>query len=429
MTVLNMNRPHAGWADKLMRDGRGIPIANVANAITALRTAPSLAGLLSYDEMERRNLICRPVPGAAHRPEPYPRPIDDLDATALQDWLQKHELRRLSIDTTHQAINTAARDNSIHPVRDYLDGLVWDGVPRLTEWLATYLGAESNDYTRGIGRLFIIAMVARIMLPGCKADYMLVLEGAQGIGKSGACAILAGAWFSDSMPALTHGDEVRLSMHLRGKWLVEIAELSSISKAEAGALKAFLTQTKERYLPKYGRIQIEEPRQCLFIGTTNQSTYLRDETGGRRFWPVKAGAIDLAKLAADRDQLFAEAVQEYIDGKDWWPPSDFEAKHIRSQQEDRFEADPWEQDIAKHLAAIQAVKDKDSPLYTATTTIADIAKDGLYMNAARIGRGDCLRITGVLERLGWQRGTRTKTGRPWFIKRLEVCDIPEKVTE
>ena len=248
---------------------------------------------------------------------------------AIQEWLQRPFLPRLGKDVVQQAVDLVARENALHPVRDHLSGLEWDGIPRISNWLSDYLGAEHSPYVAAIGRWFLIAMIARILKPGCKVDYMLVLEGPQGAGKSTACRILAGEWFSDSLPDLRHGDAVRISMHLRGKWLIEIAEMSSVGRAEAGALKAFLTQIEERYTPKYGRNEVIEPRQCVFIGTTNQAAYLRDETGGRRFWPVAVGPIDIEALARDRDQLLAEAVAAFREGESGGPTPSLNANTSR----------------------------------------------------------------------------------------------------
>jgi predicted P-loop ATPase len=216
---------------------------------------------------------------------------------------------------------------------------------------------------------------------------MLILEGPQGLLKSKACEIIGDKWFSDNLPELTCGKDV--SQHLQGKWLIEIGELAALSKAEAAALKAFITRTTERYRPSYGRKEVIKPRQCIFIGSTNDSHYLRDTTGGRRFWPVKVTSIDIEALTQDRDQLFAEAVDLYRNGAKWWPDRDFEAEHIAPQQEARYEADVWEEKITAYVETRERV------------TLLEIANNALLMETAKIGNHDQRRISGVLTGLKW----------------------------
>jgi predicted P-loop ATPase len=255
----------------------------------ALRADPAVKDCLACDEMFCGPILMQPIPGGITTSTP--RPVTDDDVGALQVWLQRAGLHRVSRDTTHQAVDLRARECAFHPVRDYLDALVWDQRPRLQHWLTTYFGSEASPYTQGIGDKFLISMVARILQPGCKVDHMIVLEGPQGELKSTACAVLGGQWFSDCLPDI--GNSKDASQHLRGKWLIEVSELHAYNKAETSLLKSFITRTTERYRPSYGRKEVVEPRQCVFVGTTNRDTYLRDETGARRYWPAGVGTIDI----------------------------------------------------------------------------------------------------------------------------------------
>lgn len=386
-------------------DGRGQPLPILANALQVMRNAMLVHDAFAYDEMLRAPLLMKPLPARGtndlgNDEDRLPRPVRDTDVTQLQEWLQRKGLQKIGKDIVHQAVDLRSQERAFHPVRDYLDALVWDGRQRLSSWLVNYLHAERSSYVEGIGAMFFVAMVARIYQPGCKADYMLVLEAAQGQRKSTACSILGGEHFSDNLPDIRDKD---VAQHLRGKWLIEIAEMSAISKAEDAALKAFLTRTTERYRPPYGRKDVIEPRQCVFIGSTNRTSYLRDETGGRRYWPVKVGLADTDALARDRDQIFAEAVRLYKGGAKWWPDGEFEATHIKPQQESRFEADAWQEIILGWLAHKQQ------------TTVGEIAKECLGFETSRIATSDRNRITAILEHLGWHRGDKDWKGRiPWL---------------
>jgi predicted P-loop ATPase len=319
--------------------------------------------------------------------------------------LQHAGLKRISSNIVHEAIRVRARERSSHPVREYLESLTWDGQLRTNVWLTTRLGAELNAYTQAIGEMFLVAMVARIFEPGCQADYMPVLEGPQGELKSTVCKVLAGEWFSDALPEISFGKDA--SQHLRGKWLIEVAEMHAMGRAESTLLKAFITRTHERYRPPWGRLEVIEPRQLMFIGTTNKETYLRDETGGRRFWPVKIGVIDIDSLREDRDQLFAEAVYLYRQGMQWWPDRQFERDHIQPQQDARYESDVWEEAIASFLAGETLV------------TVGQVAKEALRFETSRISTADQRRITAVMEKLNWHRGKRVGIYRWWEPRNSE----------
>jgi predicted P-loop ATPase len=404
-TQRDMTAP--AWLADVQRDRQGEPRANLYNVLVALRADPRFVDAFSYDGMLRAPILNLQIEGAAlaDGEELFrPHPVRDADVTALQELLQESGLEKVGKDAVHQAVDLRALERAFHPLRDYLNSRAWDGTPRIHTWTSVYLGAEDTEYHCGIGRMFFVAMVARIFEPGCKADYMVVLEGPQGSGKSTACRVLGDQWFSDSLPDIRNAGK-DVAQHLNGKWLIEVAEMSALDKAEAAALKAFLTRTTERYRRSYGRKEVIEPRQCLFIGTTNKAAYLRDETGGRRFWPIKCGSIFIDDLIRDRDQLFAEAVVAYRKGGRWWPDADFEREHIAPEQESRYEADAWEQEIIGFLSA----RNK--------TTILEVARDGLRIELPKICTADQRRIAAALERVGWMRGPRGNRGERYWVPR------------
>jgi predicted P-loop ATPase len=391
------------WLAQCVLGETGKPLAVLANALAAMRAV--MPDAFAYNEMLRAPLLMQPL---EDRPEPMPRPVTDVDVGVVQERLQHLGLKRLSKDIVHQAVDVRAHERRFHPVKDYLGGLQWDGVARLADLFPNYFGAEVTRYAQAIGPMFLISMVARILEPGCKADHLPVIEGPQGTLKSSACQILGGDWFSDNLPDVTAGKDV--SQHLRGKWLIEVSEMHAMSRAEATLLKAFITRTTERYRPSYGRKEVIEPRQCVFVGTTNRDTYLRDESGGRRFWPVKAGTIDVDALAHDRDQLFAEAVVRFRKGVRWWPDKDFERDHIMPQQAARYEADVWEENIATYLAN----------KIDGRVTVGQVAREVLGIETPKIGTAEQRRIAAAMEQIGWRRerpdGKTDWQGKRWWVR-------------
>lgn len=386
MTVLPFDRKYRKpWQEHCIKGKKGGLVPNVANALLALQLDPDLRDIYAWDEMVHVVKVHHEL-GLI---DTCDRWLTDVDLIKLQVWMQENELVGIGLDTVRSAVTLRAQECAYHPVKNYLKSLIWDEVPRLKTWLAVYMGSELGVYTECVGKMFLVSMVARIAAPGCQADHMPVLEGQQGIMKSSACRVLGGPWFSDNLPEITAQREA--SQHLRGKWLIEVSEMHAMGRAEAALLKSFISRTTEQYLARYGRTEVKEPRQCVFCGTTNMDSYLRDPTGGRRFWPVRTGVtgnILLERLAADRDQLFAEAVQAYREGDPWWPDQGLE-EIIRPEQAARYAGDPWEDKIRQHCDPLER------------TTVTELAKFALGFVEKDIRQEHALRIASILREMGW----------------------------
>lgn len=238
------------------------------------------------------------------------------DPTTNRLWLMVDERFqfRPSRDFFLTVVADAARLNAYHPVAEYLAALRWDGVPRIGRWLSAYGGAEDNPYTPAVGELVLVAAVRRVRRPGVKFDEVLVLESPQGTNKSTALKLLAtrDAWFTDDLPL--NAETRRVIEALSGKWIVEAGELKGLKKGGTDHLKGFLSRTHDKARMSYDRLEREVPRQCIIIGTTSDSRYLRDTTGNRRFWPVAVSGFDLDAIRRDLDQLWAEAAAREAEG-------------------------------------------------------------------------------------------------------------------
>lgn len=336
-------------------------------------------------------------------------PLTDAAVSLARIALERLGLQTVGKDLVADAAQTVARKLAFHPIRDQLRALRWDGKPRLDSWLVRHAGAADTPYTGAVGRKFLIAMVARVMQPGCKHDHTLVLSGPQGQNKSTACRVLAGAeYFSDTLPSIT-GDRTDAIRHLQGKWLVELAELAPSRKSETEDLKAFLSGAVDRVRLPYARYDEAFPRQCVFVGTTNEEQFLRDATGGRRFWPITVGkVIDTDGLATERDQLFAEAFAAYSDGEPWWLDRDFEAEHAKPVQEAARESDSWAEDVAAWLDCPLHDLDEEGTVRT-EVTISEVLGEALGLNSAQQHQGHQKRAAAIMRDLGWvKRKTRSK---------------------
>lgn len=406
----------AAWRNDLLYNQEGEPRPVLANAIHALRDAPEWEGVLWHNEFATATVARKAPPWIADRASWQDTPWADRDDFLVADWMQRQGIM-VPASIAGQAVEAVARDQCFHPVREYLDGLAWDGVPRIDCWLSVYLGAQDNPYHRAIGARWLISGVARIYLPGAKADCALILEGPQGIKKSSALRIIGQPWFADRLSDLGSKDA---AMETKGVWIIEIAELDTMSRAEVGTIKAFMSRTHDRFRPPYGKRLVDLARQCVFAGSVNpEGGYLKDATGGRRFWPVVCGAIDTVALERDRDQLWAEARDRFCAGEPWWLDSADLNAQASEQQADRYQSDAWEDPIRTYLENetdwIENGYGETKPYRRPRVhplddvSVAEIMEKALGVEKGRWTQGDQNRVVHCLVRMGF-RQYRTRVG-------------------
>lgn len=401
------------WLDMLDLTSKGEIHSTLDNACALVSNAADMRGVFAFDQMARDVVTLRPF-GESTTPYRRGRRLDDSAISEVIRRLNRHGMRKVSSETAYRAVVAVAEQNATNPLKDYLRGLQWDGVLRADQWLTTYLGAPDTPYTRAIGRMWMVGAVARAMRPGCKNDYMLVLQGLQGAGKSAVLRALGGDWFSDQLPDVKNRKEA--AQHLRGVWIAEIAEMSATRKADAEALKHFITTTTERYRPPYGRVEVEEPRTCVLVGTTNEETFLRDTTGNRRFWPVTTGTVQLEAITRDRNQLWAEAVAAFGQGERHYPDKDFEREHITPEQAAREDVDPWEDVLADAIKQERSACERNKePLHI---TLQTLTEKYLRIERGRASANDGRRVAAIMRRLGMEQARRNK-GRERFYKPSE----------
>jgi hypothetical protein len=377
---------------------RGELVQCTANVYALLRRSSGWAGVIAYDEFAQRTVKLAAPPYAAPDALGEWESHDD-SRTAM--WLATTEGFTPSSAVVAETVEVMAREASFHPVRQYLNALSWDGTPRIDDWMTDLLGAPNNEYTRLVARFFLIGMVKRVLEPGCKFDYCLVLEGRQGMYKSSALRVLGGEWFKDTDIDLSNKDSMTA---LQGAWLYEIAEMDSLSRAEASKQKSFLSRQVDEFRPVYGRREVRLPRQVVFAGTTNSWEWNKDPTGGRRFWPVEVTDVDLQAIVAQRDQLFAEALHQYRAGAGCYPN--------REQQAELF--DPEQLSRQQSEGYVDALHDWVFSR-TADFSMAEAVKDGLQMDYSKLTRDVQTRVGNALKALGCTRVERRNgTVRFWY---------------
>ncbi|MDQ0254913.1 putative P-loop ATPase [Evansella vedderi] len=322
------------WIKKLQVSATtGMPAKTSDNIMIILEHDPQLKGKLAYDEFANRGLVLGPLPWNQKKDR---RAWSDVDDAGLRHYLEKI-YGITGKEKIFDATALCAHKHAFNDVQEYLGTLKWDGVKRLDTAIIDYLGALDSPYVRAVTRKSIVAMIARAMEPGCKYDYMPILAGPQGIGKSTFLNILGGRWYSDSLQTF-EGKEA--SEMIQGIWLNEVGELTGMTKSEANAVKQFLSRREDIYREPFGRRTKPFPRQCVFFGTTNDSEFLKDRTGNRRFWPIDVGVQEVTKSVFDQletevPQLLAEAYTYWQIGEPLYLNKEIEAEAKKHQDNHR----------------------------------------------------------------------------------------------
>lgn len=333
-----------------------------------------------------------------------PTGIDEAELGHIKHFLFQKYGYVSQRETIYRAVDFVSRHQTYHPIRAWLRSLEWDGIPRLENWLAAYCGAESNAYTRAIGPKVFLGAVSRIMEPGCKMDYTLILEGPQGSGKSTVCEILGvrREWFATMRPDLDRDARQVLSR----KWIVEFAEIDALGKREAAQVKGFMTTATDTYRAPYAHGPEDFPRQSIFLGTVNPGAsydYLNDATGGRRFWPVETSDIDTDALREDIEQLYAEAMHDYRNGSKRYLGEDF-TDLLAEEVGKRQVSDPLVESIEEYFNANPDID---------VVNIRFLAVNVCHINAERYDTRARRRVVEALKEVGWHpTGKQKHNARP-----------------
>ena len=384
---------------KMLTDAKGavkgmMPIEH--NVLRVLRNDEGFRGHIRWNLLKQRMEV-----KGGYLNETSENARDDL-GVPLAAWFQGSAYNCMaSRELVGACLQHVALENGYDPVREWIGKLPkWDGVERLSTILLRYANASgAEDWVRVITRKFFIAAVARAMDPGCQVDNVLVLQGAQGGGKTSFVRVLGSGFHVETSLDLHNKDAV---MTAAGNWLVELGELASLKKSDVESVRNFITRREDQIRLPYGRAVKTMPRRCVFIGTTNSKQPLSDPEGNRRFWVVSVGVVDTAGLEAVREQVWAEALHAYRSGESWWLT---QAEAVRAAQEAKvYEAeDVTETEIIAWLSEQKA--------WPAFLTASDVATKVLHRMAGAMTSQEIAAINRTMSNMGWERARRRQLGR------------------
>lgn len=396
--------PNRDWERHLVQGERGLKktAANIA-----LLIQHSGAWDVRFDKF-RDEVIVRSCPSAGFARANVDSSLDGYHVRIAEQWLAKTHQIVCGDKMIEAGIIHAAKQRPYHSVREYLKALEWDGVRRLDTWLQAYMGCEDIPVVRAMGRMWLISAVARAMVPGTKVDNMLVILGEQGVRKTSFLETLCGLeWFQPELPDLRNKDAQIL---LLGSWIVCMDEMHALRSADVTELaKNYLTRRWDRYVPKYERRAVKQPRGCVFAATGNPDQFLSDPTGNRRFWCVTSTKVEIDAIARDRDQIWAEAVAMYTDGAPWWiERSDPLWQEVERINEGHTKHDEWETPLQRFLIGREYVG------------IDECLRELGFQEKKDWGEREQLRVSKILRKMNMRRRQiRTGSERRWVYEKSE----------
>tara|TARA_R100001163_G_scaffold38814_1_gene29556 strand:+ start:2336 stop:3676 length:1341 start_codon:yes stop_codon:yes gene_type:complete len=361
-------------------------------------TVPNLITIMEKDKRWKKRIWLNEFSNAIYMKD---NPLKDTDYTRIKRWMYKHYNVHFTTDSIVEATNYIAEVNGHNPLTSWLNKSVWDGVPRMDEWLVRACGTEDNKLNREIGRRWLIQCVARAMEPGCKADCVLILVGPQGARKSTTFRILGSPEYFCDTPMDIGSSNAYMQIHRA--WIYEVAELDSIRRARNSSTKAFLSAQEDTFRLPYARQTVTLKRHTVFCGTTNKAEFITDETGSRRYWPIQVGKMDTNWTEHNRHQLWAEAVVAYKNGEKWYLENETQEK-LNEQSSDFRQFDPWHEIIERYIKA--------NGVNVSTT---DLMEQGLKLEKYQMTRASEMRVGDIMRQLGFERVRRRIFGDRKYI--------------
>lgn len=386
---------------------------DAGNLALLLNNLEEWKGVFRYDESRDSVYWAKEPPHLDGLRAPEIGAIGDWDYIYIAQWFNLHPKYKVSFtkECIRDNVLACAYANRHNSLTDHLNALKWDKVGRLDRWLTMYLGAPDTAYTRFVGRAWLVSAMARAYKPGVQADYVLTLEGKQGVGKTSTFRILGSEWYTGNVPNI---DDKDARLQLVTSWITEFQELASFRGVEQQKIKAFITDREDKYRPPYGANVVSRPRRCVFGATTNEGEYIADSTGARRFWPVVARFAKLAQLADDREALLAEAREAYFAGVEWHPRSEHDySGELAEEQEARMAVDPRESLVRNYIEGRRQRGDKE-------VTLNEVMHVALSLPPERLNQTHSRDAGAILRKLGC-----TKTKKREGSTLLWVWKLPE----